>query len=115
MYKVIGLYRKTEKAEEFINFLTNKIIPDALKIPGIIKVDVTHLMPSAASPNEIDESNNYFLMCEIYFASSEALQQVLQSEQGQAIAEVWLGSAASFLTAFVGKQESYTASLFTRY
>ncbi|MBA4543020.1 MULTISPECIES: EthD family reductase [Thermoactinomyces] len=115
MYKVIGLYKKTEKEEEFINHLTNNIIPQALKIPGIIKVDITHLVPSPSSPSDINEYNDYFLMCEIYFASSDALQQVLESEQGKAIAEVWVGSASSFLTTYVGKEESYTASLFTRY
>ncbi|MGA8942690.1 MAG: EthD family reductase [Thermoactinomyces sp.] len=113
MYKVIGFYKKEEGIEDFIKYLKEVLIPRVLRIPGVIKVEYTDLMVSNSSPTPVTKENDFAFMCEIYFASPEALQIALESEQGKIITEVWVSQAANYMVAYVGKEEVYNASLFT--
>lgn len=113
MYKIIGYYKRKDGIEEFAEELKNTLIPRILKIKGVIKVEVTDLMVSNSSPTDVTPDNDFALMCEIYFASPDALQKVLASEEGQAVAQSWINDAADYLVAYVGKEEVYRANLFT--
>ena len=113
MYKIIGYYKRKEGIEGFVEELKDVLIPRILQIPGVIKVEVTDLMVSNSSPTEVTPDNDFAFMCEIYFASPEALQKILASEEGQTVAHTWINHAADYLVAYVGKEEVYRANIFT--
>ncbi|MBA4603222.1 EthD family reductase [Thermoactinomyces mirandus] len=113
MFKVIGFYKKEEGIEEFIEYLKNVLIPRVLQVPGVIKVEYTDLVVSNSSPTPVTKDNDFAFMCEIYFASPEALQIALDSEHGKIITEVWVKHATNYMVAYVGKEEVYNANLFT--
>lgn len=106
MYKTIGLYKRMPNEEEFLHFYTNEIIPRLLNIPGVIKVEVTQLISQTNSPDD------YFFMAETYFASPEALQQVLNSEEGAEVFSTMLEHAKPYLSSFIGKEDSFKVNLF---
>lgn len=114
MFKVIGFYKKNEGIEEFIEYLKRVLIPRVLQVPGVVKVEYTDLVVSNSSPTPVTKDNDFAFMCEIYFASPEALQIALESEQGKIITEVWVNQAANYMVAYVGKEEVYNANLFTK-
>jgi len=106
MYKTIGLYKRMPNEDEFLHFYSNVIVPKLLSLPGVIKVEVTQISPQSDSPDE------YFLMAETYFASPEALQQVLNSSEGKEVLSTMMEHAAPFLSSYIGKEDSFKVNLF---
>jgi uncharacterized protein (TIGR02118 family) len=110
MFKTIALYKEIEDAEAFEDFYVNEFIPKMLSLPGVVKLEVNRLLPAPFGGRAESEEPSYFLLCETYFESAEALQRLLQSPEGMEAASVIMERASEFMTLYVGKEEVYSNS-----
>jgi uncharacterized protein (TIGR02118 family) len=106
MFKTVGLYREMENPQAFETYYINQIVPKILKIPGVVRVEVTRIFPSPIQPSKQD-GNSFFLMSETYFESSEALQNALSTPEGMEAARLIMEAAKNDLEVYVGKADFF--------
>ncbi|SEN34150.1 EthD family reductase [Lihuaxuella thermophila] len=109
MFKTIALYKDIEDAEAFEAFYVNEFIPKMLSLPGVVKLKVNRLLPAPFGERGGQEES-YFLLCETYYESAEAMQKVIQSPEGLEAASMIMEKASKFMTVYVGKEEVYSKS-----
>jgi uncharacterized protein (TIGR02118 family) len=98
MAKLIALYKHPENKEEFDNHYFNVHAPITAKIPGLREMKVTKI---TGSP--MGGEGKYYLTCEMYYDSLEALQQGLRSPEGKASGKDLMGFARDLVTLMIGE------------
>lgn len=87
MVKLIALYKVPANVAEFNDHYFNTHVPLAMKMPGLKKVEVSHITGSPMGKAE------YHLMAELYFDNKEALDAAMSSPEGKASAKNLMGFA----------------------
>ncbi|MGM9925013.1 MAG: EthD family reductase [Bacillus sp. (in: firmicutes)] len=99
MVKLIALYKHPENKEAFDEHYFNVHGPITEKIPGLKKMEVTKIVGSP-----MGGQGEYYLLCEMYYESHEALQQGLRSAEGKASGKDLMGFAGKLVTLMIGEE-----------
>lgn len=97
MIKLIALFRKPDDPAAFDKHYWEVHAPLVRKVPGLRKYEVTNI---TGSP--IGEAK-YYLMAEMYFDSSDAMNAGNASPEGKAVAKDAMSFAASYMTILFGQ------------
>lgn len=87
MVKLIALYKNPTDKASFDDNYFNSHVPLAMKMPGLMKVEVSRVIGSPLGESQ------YYLMAELYFANKEALDAAMGSPEGKASAKNLMGFA----------------------
>jgi uncharacterized protein (TIGR02118 family) len=97
MFKVIALYRRPEDAGTFDRHYFGVHLPLLHGIPGLEKIEVTRITGSPIGDAQ------YHLMCEMYYASEEAMNEANASARGKEAARDLLSFAPDLVTLITGE------------
>jgi uncharacterized protein (TIGR02118 family) len=98
MAKLIALYKHPENKEKFDEHYFNTHAPITAKIPGLREMKVTRI---TGSP--MGGEGKYYLMCEMYYDSHEAMVQALKSDEGKASGKDLMSFAGDLVTLMFGE------------
>lgn len=96
MTKLIALYRKPADAAAFDKHYFEIHTPLVKQYPGLRKLEITKITGAPIGETK------FYLMCEMYFDSKEALDAALASKEGRAVAKDLMSFAADIVTVFIG-------------
>ncbi|MFG6115905.1 EthD family reductase [Thalassobacillus cyri] len=99
MVKMIALYKHPEDKEKFDEHYFNTHAPITAKIPGLREMKVTRV---TGSP--MGGEGKYYLMCEMYYDSYDALQEAMKTDEGKASGKDLMGFAGDYVTLMVGEE-----------
>lgn len=99
MVKVIALYKHPENKEEFDKHYFETHAPITAKIPGLRKMVVTRI---TGSP--MGGEGKYYLMCEMYYDSYEAMKTALRTDEGKASGKDAMQFAGDLITMMIGEE-----------
>lgn len=99
MVKLVAFYRKPEDEGAFERHYRDVHTPLVEKMPGLLKLEVTRFTggPQGDSP--------YYLMAEMYFEDTNALNRSMSSPEGKAAAKDLMQFAGSIVTMAFGETE----------
>jgi uncharacterized protein (TIGR02118 family) len=97
MVKLVALYRKPVDADAFDAHYFTTHIPLVNKVPGLKKIEVTKLTGALMG------DANYHLMAELYYDSTDAMNEANASKEGRAVAKDLMGFAGDTVTLFFGE------------
>ncbi len=81
MIKITVLYGHPTNPEDFEKYYAETHSEKIKKVTGIAKQEYTKFLP-----NPDGSTVAYYRMAELYFTTPEAMQQTMQSNEGQALA-----------------------------
>lgn len=99
MVKLIALYKHPKDKEAFDQHYFEVHAPLTAKIPGLRKMDVTRIVGSP-----MGGEGKYYLMCEMYYDSHEALKAGMKSEEGRASGKDVMSFAGDLVTLMIGEE-----------
>jgi uncharacterized protein (TIGR02118 family) len=82
MIKVTVLYGHPEDPEAFETYYKNKHLPLVDQVDAISKLEITKISSGPGG-----SASETFLMAELYFDSQTAMQEAMESPEGQAMAD----------------------------
>ena len=77
MFKFVTLYRRVDDEIALENFFSQKNLPLAERLPGLIKSEVSRVLGKPGG------ESRFHLMYELYFESADVFYEALKSESGQ--------------------------------
>ncbi|KAB2337696.1 EthD family reductase [Cytobacillus depressus] len=98
MAKLIALYKHPENKEAFDKHYFETHVPLTEKIPGLRKMEVTRIIGSP-----MGGKGKYYLMCEMYYDSLEALQSAMRTDEGKASGKDAMKFAGDLITLMIGE------------
>lgn len=110
MYKTIAIYSRIRDLDEFEVFYTNEVITRVLELPEVKHIRVTTLIPA----NQLTHTDEVSLLVETYYHSAEALQKVLDSEEGKEITQYFIyiqESGMANIESFFGNESLFSNTL----
>jgi len=99
MVKLVALYSKPDDVAAFEKHYTEIHAPLAKKMPGLKKLEVSHMTGSPGGEPK------FYMMAEMYFESKEAMMAALGSPEGKAAAKDVMGFAGKYLHMMFAKVE----------
>lgn len=99
MVKLIALYKHPENKAAFDDHYFNTHAPLTAKIPGLRKMEVTRIVDSP-----MGGEGKYYLMCEMYYDSHEALQEAMRTDEGKASGKDAMKFAGDIITLMIGEE-----------
>ncbi|SFJ68944.1 hypothetical protein [Thermoflavimicrobium dichotomicum] len=90
MYKTVGIYKGIDDIEAFEKFYVKEVIPRMLKLPGVIKMNITRLYYTNPE-NQPDGLQDVQFIIETHYESLEAIHKVLDTPEGQELARIITG------------------------
>jgi len=97
MVKLIALYRKPDDTEEFERHYFEVHMPLVAKIPGLIKSEVSRL---TGFPGE---ESKFFLMAEMYYESTDKMNEAMASPEGKAAGRDLMSFAKDYVVMMTGE------------
>ncbi len=97
MVKLVALFRKSERTEEFEAEFEGKVLPLLRQIPGLARIELTNVTGAAFGDSK------YALMAELYFADRPGLDAAMASREGKAVARELLRFASEVSSLFHGE------------
>lgn len=110
MYKTIAIYSNIRNLDEFEFFYTNEVISRVVELPEVKYIRVTTLIPA----NQLAQADEVSLLVETYYHSAEALQKVLDSEEGKEITQFFIyiqESGMASIESFFGNESVFSSTL----
>lgn len=105
MFKTVGIYKNIVDIDKFEKYYVSEVIPRMLRLPGVIKMEVTSLFHASEQQAQgIDQAQ---LIIETHFESAETLKKLSSSPEGQEIAKFIINNQAGELASFVGREKSF--------
>lgn len=98
MVKLIALYKQPKDKEAFDEHYFNTHAPITSKIPGLQKMEVTRIVGSPMGESE------FYLLCEMYYESHEALKQAMKTDEGKASGRDVMKFAGDIVTLMIGEE-----------
>lgn len=98
MVKLIALYKQPEDKQAFDEHYFNVHAPITAKIPGLRKMEVTKIVGSPMGQSE------YYLMCEMYYDSHEALKEAMRTDESKASGKDLMSFAGDLVTLMIGEE-----------
>ncbi|MBP9091697.1 EthD family reductase [bacterium] len=105
MVKLIALYKTPADIADFDNQYFNTHIPLAMKMPGLLKAEISRVTGAPMGTTE------YYLMAEMYFESKEALDAAMSSPEGRASAKNLMGFAKEIVSMMFAEVEKVPATV----
>ncbi|KGP91882.1 ethyl tert-butyl ether degradation protein EthD [Pontibacillus chungwhensis BH030062] len=99
MVKMIALYKHPEDKEAFDEHYWNTHSPITAKIPGLRDMKVTKIVGSP-----MGGEGKYYLMCEMYYDSHEALKTAMKTDEAKASGKDIMGFAGELVTMMIGEE-----------
>ncbi|WP_163100553.1 EthD family reductase [Peribacillus alkalitolerans] len=99
MVKLIALYKHPENKEAFDQHYFGHHAPITAKIPGLQKMEVTRVVGSP-----MGGEGKYYIMCEMYYESHEALKAAMKSDEGRASGKDLMSFAGDLVTLMIGEE-----------
>ncbi|MCD5323477.1 EthD family reductase [Pontibacillus sp. ALD_SL1] len=99
MVKMIALYKHPEDKEAFDEHYWNTHSPITAKIPGLRDMKVTKIVGSP-----MGGEGKYYLMCEMYYDSHEALKEAMKTDEAKASGKDVMGFAGELVTMMIGEE-----------
>jgi uncharacterized protein (TIGR02118 family) len=99
MIKMIALYKHPENKKNFDEHYFNTHGPLTAKIPGLREMKVTKIVGSP-----MGGEGKYYLMCEMYYDSMEALQVAMKTDEGKASGKDAFAFAGDLITLMIGEE-----------
>lgn len=99
MVKMIALYKHPEDKEAFDEHYWNTHSPITAKIPGLRDMKVTKIVGSP-----MGGEGKYYLMCEMYYDSHEALKEAMKTDEAKASGKDVMGFAGDLVTMMIGEE-----------
>lgn len=99
MVKLIALYKHPENKEEFDQYYFETHAPLTAKIPGLRKMEVTRIVGSP-----FGGEGKYYILCEMYYDSHEALQTAMKTDEGKASGKDAMNFAGDLITLMIGEE-----------
>lgn len=99
MVKLIALYKHPENKEAFDQHYFDKHAPITAKIPGLRKMEVTKVVGSP-----MGGEGKYYLMCEMYYDSHDALKQAMRTDEAKASGKDLMSFAGNLVTLMIGEE-----------
>ena len=99
MIKMIALYKHPENKERFDEHYFNTHGPLTAKIPGLREMKVTKIIGSP-----MGGEGKYYLMCEMYYDSMEALKAAMKTDEGKASGKDAFAFAGDLITLMIGEE-----------
>ena len=81
MVKLVALYKKPADIDAFETHYTQIHAPLARKMPGLRKLEVSHVTGSPGGEPK------FYMMAELYFDDKDSMLAALNSEEGKAAAK----------------------------
>ena len=100
MVKLVALYKKPADVEAFETHFNEIHAPLARKIPGLKKLEVSHMTGSPAGEPK------FYMMAELYFDDQNAMFAGLNSDEGKAAAKDVMGFAGDIIHMMFAKVET---------
>ncbi len=91
MVKLIALYKKPADVDAFEKHYREIHAPLAKKMPGLIKLEVSHMTGSPGGEPKL------YMIAELYFEDRGAMMAALSSDEGQAAAKDVMGFAGDII------------------
>jgi len=101
MLKLTVLYGHPTDAEVFEKYYKEKHLPLAATMEGVEKLELTKFM---GTPD--GQKADYYRMAELYFTSSEQMQETMSSPEGQATVNDLSNFATGGVNVIVGITEN---------
>ncbi|MBM6619407.1 EthD family reductase [Bacillus suaedaesalsae] len=99
MVKLIALYKHPENKEAFDKHYFETHAPITAKIPGLQKMEVTRVVGSP-----MGGEGKYYLMCEMYYESHEALKIAMRTDESKASGKDLMSFAGDLVTLMIGEE-----------
>ncbi|KPB06520.1 EthD family reductase [Bacillus sp. CHD6a] len=99
MVKLIALYKHPENKEAFDQHYFDTHAPITAKIPGLRKMEVTKVVGSP-----MGGEGKYYLMCEMYYDSQDALKQAMRTDEAKASGKDLMSFAGDLVTLMIGEE-----------
>ncbi|PID87240.1 MAG: ethyl tert-butyl ether degradation protein EthD [Chloroflexi bacterium] len=110
-FKLTTLYRQVDDLGKLDEFFHNTHLPLAEQLPGLLKSEVTRI---DGKPGSLQ--SRFYLMYELYFASSAAYMEAFATETGLALVQALMPWAeAKLVTWFYGESFEETNEERKRY
>jgi uncharacterized protein (TIGR02118 family) len=97
MVKLVALFRKSDKSEEFEAAFSERTLPLLRQIPGMARIELTRVTGAAFGESK------YGLMVELHFADRQTLDAAMASKEGKAVARELLRFAPEVASLFHGE------------
>lgn len=113
MIKSVGIYKNIKNLEEFEPFFIKNIIPLALKMPGVIKMNFTVLHES--TDEQPEGLNDIDVICETYFESIDAFAKIISAKENMDLIEDLISKFSSGkkeIGVFLAKEKTFYAPRF---
>ncbi|MFZ3588778.1 EthD family reductase [Bacillus sp. DJP31] len=99
MVKLIALYKHPEEKASFDEHYFGTHAPITSKIPGLQKMVVTKVVGSP-----MGGEGKYYLMCEMFYESHDALKAAMRSDEGKASGKDLMSFAGELVTLLIGEE-----------
>ena len=97
MIKVTVLYGHPEDSEAFETYYRHKHLPLVDQVDAINKIEITKILRGPGG-----STSETFLMAELYFDNENAMQEAMESPEGQAMADDLAHFATGGVTILIG-------------
>lgn len=104
MLKVITLFYHAEEPEALEDYFYNHYLPLVMKVPGLIKVEITQLYSDLKKvfTKSKDLTPVYKIQAELYFEDLEAFEAAFKTPEGTAVADNTIKVAWELVTCMLG-------------
>lgn len=104
MLKLIILFYQAEDNKALEDYFYNQYLPIAVKIPGVVKIEVTQLYTDMKKVflKQEDLTPVYKILCEIYFEDFQSFEEGIRAPDGLAIADSTVKIAWELVTVVLG-------------
>lgn len=104
MVKLVVLFYQAEDNKSLEDYFYNQYLPMALKIPGVLKVEVTNLYSDLKKVflKKDDLTPVYKFLCEMYFEDLQSFENGIRSPEGKAIGDNTVNIAWELVTVAMG-------------
>ncbi len=99
MVKLIALYKHPEDKVAFDKHYFGTHAPITAKIPGLQKMEITKIVGSP-----MGGEGKYYLMCEMYYESHEALKTAMRTDESKASGKDLMSFAGDLVTLLIGEE-----------
>lgn len=97
MVKLVALYKTPSDTAEFEKHYFETHMPLVQKMPGLIKSEVTKLSGLGG------QDSKFYMMAEMYFESSDKMNEAMASPEGKASAKDLMSFAKDYVVMMIGE------------
>ena len=116
MIKLVILFYQAEDNKALEDYFYNQYLPIAVKIPGVVKVEVTQLYTDLKKVflKQEDLTPVYKILCEIYFEDFQSFEEGIRAPDGIAMTDSTVKIAWELVTVVLGDVITITPEEFEK-